>query len=201
MARRRWPRSWRPSSSGMVADRFFATERVMATLYATGAVHLVLVDAGDEFSRGLRVMLAFCLCYFPTIALTNAVTMRQVANPGRDFPLIRMIGTIGWIVITSIVGFLGSRATTQPFLFASGGLRRDVCVQPRGAAAHAAAGARTAGHGARHSRPRRAGDDEGPFVPGVRDRVVPRVYPAHVLLLVHEPVPRIRPASRMRRAR
>ena len=106
-----------PFFVGMVADRFFATERVMATLYATGAVLLVLVTQVTSFPAVYAVMLAFCLCYFPTIGLTNAVTMRQVANPGRDFPLIRMIGTIGWVVITSIVGFLGVQTTTQPFLF------------------------------------------------------------------------------------
>ena len=64
-------------------------------------------------------MLAFCLCYFPTIALTNSITMQQVADPGRDFPLIRVVGTIGWIVINIIVGFLRIEAAPTQFLLSA----------------------------------------------------------------------------------
>ena len=52
-----------------------------------------------RFGAVYGLVLAFCLCYFPTIALTNSITMQQVADPGRDFPPIRMMGTLGWIVI------------------------------------------------------------------------------------------------------
>ena len=65
-------------------------------------------------------MLAFCLCYFPTIALTNSITMQQVADPGRDFPPIRMMGTLGWIVINLVVGFMRIEAGTTPFLLGAG---------------------------------------------------------------------------------
>jgi nucleoside transporter len=105
-----------PFFVGLVADRFFATERVMATLYALGAVLLVLVSQVTSFAAVYTLMLAFCLTYFPTIALTNAMTMRQVADPGRDFPLIRVVGTIGWVVINALVGFMRVEATTTPFL-------------------------------------------------------------------------------------
>lgn len=106
-----------PFIIGLVADRFFATERVMAALYAIGALLLVAVTQATSFPAVYGLMLAFCLCYFPTIALTNAVTMRLVANPGRQFPAIRMLGTIGWVFITALVGFLGVQTTTTPFLF------------------------------------------------------------------------------------
>jgi nucleoside transporter len=105
-----------PFFVGLVADRFFATERVMATLYAISAVLLVLVTQVTTFPAVYTLLLAFCLCYFPTIALTNAITMRQVADPGRDFPPIRMMGTLGWIFINLIVGFMKVEATTTPFL-------------------------------------------------------------------------------------
>jgi nucleoside transporter len=109
-----------PFFVGLVADRFFATERVMATLYAIGAVLLVMVTRVTTFPAVYTLMLAFCLTYFPTIALTNAITMRQVENPGRDFPLIRVVGTIGWVVINAIVGFMKVEATTTPFLLGAG---------------------------------------------------------------------------------
>jgi nucleoside transporter len=105
-----------PFFVGLVADRFFATERVMATLYAISAVLLVLVTQATSFPAVYALLLAFCLCYFPTIALTNAITMKQVADPGRDFPPIRMMGTLGWIFINLIVGFMKVEATATPFL-------------------------------------------------------------------------------------
>jgi nucleoside transporter len=108
-----------PFVVGLVADRFFATERVMATLYAVSAVLIFLVTKVSSFPAVYGLLLAFCLCYFPTIALTNAMTMRQVADPGRDFPPIRMVGTLGWIFINLMVGFMKVEATTTPFLLAS----------------------------------------------------------------------------------
>ena len=106
-----------PFFVGLVADRFFATERVMAALYAASAMLLVLVSQATSFPSVYLLLLAFCLCYFPTIALTNAMTMRQVDDPGRNFPIIRMIGTIGWIFINLIVGFMRVEATSMPFLY------------------------------------------------------------------------------------
>ena len=108
-----------PFVVGLVADRFFATERVMATLYAVSAVLIFLVTKVSSFTAVYSLLLAFCLCYFPTIALTNAMTMRLVADPGRDFPPIRMMGTLGWIFINLVVGFMHVEAGTTPFVLAS----------------------------------------------------------------------------------
>jgi nucleoside transporter len=109
-----------PFFVGLVADRFFATERVMATLYAIGAVLMFLLTQVTTFPAVYALLLAFCLCYFPTIALTNAIAMRQVSDPGRDFPVIRVMGTLGWIFINLVVGFMKVEATTTPFLLAMG---------------------------------------------------------------------------------
>jgi len=104
-----------PFIVGLVADRFFATERVMATLYAVGAVLMLLVTQVTSFFAVYTLLLAFCLCYFPTIALTNAITMKNLADPGKSFPPIRMMGTIGWIVINLLVGFMHVEAQATPF--------------------------------------------------------------------------------------
>jgi nucleoside transporter len=106
-----------PFIVGLVADRFFATERVLATLYAVGAVLILLVTQVTSFVAVYALLLAFCLCYFPTIALTNAITMKNLADPGKSFPPIRMMGTIGWILINLLVGFMHVEAKATPFLF------------------------------------------------------------------------------------
>ena len=109
-----------PFFVGLVADRFFATERVLAVLYALGAVFVLLVTQVSSFSAVYGLLLAFCLCYFPTIALTNSITMQQVRDPGRDFPPIRTMGTLGWIAINLVVGFMRVEAGRTPFVLAAG---------------------------------------------------------------------------------
>src|SRR5262245_61410565 len=109
-----------PFFVGLVADRFFATERVMAALYALGALCMLALTTATTFGSVYTLLLAFCLCYFPTIALSNSIAMQQVKDPGRDFPPIRVMGTFGWIAINLVVGFMGVEAQTTPFVLAAG---------------------------------------------------------------------------------
>jgi nucleoside transporter len=109
-----------PFFVGLVADRFFATERVLAVLYILGAILMYLVTQVQSFGSVYTLVLAFCLCYFPTIALTNSITMQQVSDPGRDFPPIRVMGTLGWIAINNVVGLMRIEAAATQFLLASG---------------------------------------------------------------------------------
>ena len=109
-----------PFFVGLVADRFFSTERVMAVLYALGAGLMLLMMRARTFGEVYWLMVAFCLCYFPTIALSNSIAMQQVADPGRDFPPIRVLGTLGWIAATNLVGYLGVEAQATQFLVAAG---------------------------------------------------------------------------------
>jgi nucleoside transporter len=110
-----------PLFVGLVADRFFATERVMAALYLAAAVCMFLVTRVTSFAAVYTLMLAFCLCYFPTIALTNSIAMRNVQDPGRDFPAIRTMGTIGWIAITNVVGLMRVEADSMQFILGATG--------------------------------------------------------------------------------
>jgi nucleoside transporter len=108
-----------PFFIGLVADRFFATERIMAVLYAGGALCMFLLMSATTFGSVYVLLLLFCLCFFPTIALTNSITMQQVKDVRTDFPPIRTMGAIGWIGINLIVGFMAVEATTTPFLLAA----------------------------------------------------------------------------------
>jgi nucleoside transporter len=112
-----------PFFVGLVADRFFSTERVMAVLYALGAICMIALSRVTTFPQVFILLLAFCLCYFPTIALSNSIAMQQVTNPGRDFPPIRVMGTLGWIAVNLVIGFMGVEAQNTPFLIAA-----DACI-------------------------------------------------------------------------
>ena len=109
-----------PFFVGMIADRFFASERVLAALHLIGAVLLFSVTKATSFSAVYSIMFVYCLCFFPTVALTNSLTLRQISDPGRDFPLIRVWATIGWIVIVNVIGSLQVEASHVQFLIAAG---------------------------------------------------------------------------------
>ena len=109
-----------PFFVGLIADRFFATEKVLASLHLIGAVLLYAVSQAKTFGEVYTLLLLYCLCYFPTIALTNSLTLRQVKNSGSEFPLIRVFATIGWIAVGQTVGQMGIETSATPFLLAAG---------------------------------------------------------------------------------
>jgi nucleoside transporter len=109
-----------PLFVGLIADRFFSSERVLAALHLLGALFLYLVTRTTSFGAVYALMFVYCLCYFPTLALTTSITLKNVPD-ARRFPLIRVFGTIGWIVIGLSIGKLGIEASPAPFLIASAG--------------------------------------------------------------------------------
>ena len=75
-----------PFFVGLIADRFFSTERVLAALHFIGAGLLFWVTKVTSFGGVYALMLAYCLCYFPTISLSNSLTLRHVKDAGASFP-------------------------------------------------------------------------------------------------------------------
>ncbi|MCP5382779.1 MAG: nucleoside permease [Kordiimonadaceae bacterium] len=114
-----------PLFIGLVADRFFAAEKVMAVLHLIGAVLLYYVSGLATTGSIIVGFLIYNAVYMPTIALTNAVSFNQMDKPNEQFPLIRVWGTIGWIVAGLLITFiLGTKienveATSVPLKMAA----------------------------------------------------------------------------------
>jgi nucleoside transporter len=110
-----------PFFVGMVADRFLATERILALLHVAGGIILFLASTMTSFGPFYAVLLVYALCYMPTLALSNSLSFRQMRDPGREFPSVRVLGTIGWIVAGLVIGTLGLEATAVPMRIAAAG--------------------------------------------------------------------------------
>jgi nucleoside transporter len=112
-----------PFFLGVVADRFFPTERVLGVLHLAGGAAMLAVPAIGTQSSGMFLLLVgiHALCYVPTLGLTNSLAFHNITDQEKQFPLIRVFGTIGWIVANIVVSsvFQADREATQ-FLIAGG---------------------------------------------------------------------------------
>src|SRR5512134_1426263 len=108
-----------PFFVGMVADRFLATQRILAVLHLIGSVILLAASYQTAFGPFYTVLLAYALCYMPTLALSNSLSFRQMKDPGSEFPGIRVLGPVGWIVAGLVIGTMGLEATAAPMRIAA----------------------------------------------------------------------------------
>ena len=115
-----------PLLVGLVADRFFAAQKVLAILHILGGLILfgaISVMKGESPSPNLLnrgFLLGYMLTYYPTLALTNTIAMKHMSDPEREFPGIRVLGTIGWIVAGFALSWTKTETTVGMFYIAAG---------------------------------------------------------------------------------
>ena len=109
-----------PFFVGMVADRFFAAQKIMGVLHVVGAALLYLATLVTGNTTFYWVVLVYSLLYMPTIALSNSIAFQQMTDPGKQFPWIRVFGTLGWIIAGIMIGQLGIEKTVSTFHMAAG---------------------------------------------------------------------------------
>jgi nucleoside transporter len=96
-----------PFFVGMIADRYFAAQKVLGVMNLLGAVVLYFITQNTDPNNFFYLILAYCITFAPTLALTSSIAMQQMTSPEKEFPGIRVLGTVAWIVVTNIVGFYG----------------------------------------------------------------------------------------------
>src|SRR5262245_27556892 len=115
-----WPYTVNPIAAiaapfflGLVADRYFATEKVLGILHLLGAAVLFAVpQATSNPTTFILLLLLYNLCYMPTLGLANSLAFHHIENQEKQFPVIRVFGTIGWIVAGLFISFVLGRMMT-----------------------------------------------------------------------------------------
>ncbi len=108
-----------PLFVGLIADRFFPAQRVLAALHFLGGVCLIAAGFQTKFELLLLFMLLNGAFFMPTIALVNSVGFQHIPDPDK-FPRIAVLGTIGWIMALLVASVLLGGMTTPNFLYQSG---------------------------------------------------------------------------------
>jgi nucleoside transporter len=96
-----------PFVIGLIADRYFSAQKILGVLHLLGAGLMWYESTVANFDNFYLAILAYMIIYMPTLALVNSVSFKQMTNPSKEFPSIRVFGTAGWIVAGLTIGWLG----------------------------------------------------------------------------------------------
>jgi len=94
-----------PFVIGLIADRYFNAEKILGVLHIIGAVLMYQMSQATEFSLFYPYVLGYMIVYMPTLALVNSISFRQLKDPAKEFPFVRVFGTAGWIIAGWVISF------------------------------------------------------------------------------------------------
>lgn len=99
-----------PFFVGLIADRYFSTQKVLGTLHILGAIFMFFIPSTTGNLTLFKILLlGYNLCYMPTMSLANTICFHKMTDQEKEFPLIRVFGTVGWIVAGLIISFVLSK--------------------------------------------------------------------------------------------
>lgn len=113
-----------PVLVGILADRFFPAQRVLGLLHILGGI--VMLAAAQAMASGMApaginsIFFGYMLAYYPTLALSNTIALRNMPDPEKQFPAVRVLGTIGWITAGVTLSVLGWGTKIDMFQLAAG---------------------------------------------------------------------------------
>lgn len=112
-----------PFIIGLIADRYFAAQKILGFLHLSGSVVMYFLAQSNSFDAFYPLLLLYMILYMPSLALVNAISFKQMEQPEKEFSLIRMWGTIGWIAAGLLIAWLAleqKQLLQQTFMMAAG---------------------------------------------------------------------------------
>lgn len=110
-----------PFFMGMIADRFFDSEKVLGVLCLIAGAAMLAMPAYAESSLFLPLLFLHAICYFPTLGLTASLAFHHLTNQEKEFPIVRVFGTIAWVVAGVVIGKILQADSTALPLYIGGG--------------------------------------------------------------------------------
>ena len=101
-----WGAILAPFIIGLIADRYFNAERILGFLHLIGAFLMYQMANATDFLVFYPYILGYMIIYMPTLALVNSVSFNQMDNPAKQFAIVRVFGTIGWIVAGLVISYI-----------------------------------------------------------------------------------------------
>src|SRR5438067_306542 len=107
-----------PFFVGLIADRYFASEKLLSFLGIVGGLLLFALPKLSSFSAFYPVLILYCATYVPTLALGNSLSLHHLADAKRDFPIVKTLSAVGWIAggVTLSVALKGEQSPVQFYL-------------------------------------------------------------------------------------
>ncbi len=110
-----------PFFTGMIADRFFDSEKVLGVLCLIAGLAMIAIPGYAGTGLFLPLLFVHAICYFPTLGLTASLAFHHLTNQEKEFPVVRVFGTIGWFIAGVVIGKLLMADSTSLPLYIGGG--------------------------------------------------------------------------------
>ena len=107
-----------PFLVGLIADRYFASEKLLAVLGILGGAVMCVLPRCTTFATFYPTLILYCALYVPTLALGNSLSLHHLANAKVDFPRVKMLSAVGWIAGLFGLGFIASAESPTQFYIA-----------------------------------------------------------------------------------
>src|SRR4051794_27620492 len=107
-----------PFFVGLVADRYFASEKILGVLGLLGAAALCLLPQVTTFAAFYPLLVLYCASYAPTLALGNSLSLHHLLDAKRDFPQVKILSAVGWIAGNWTITLLGAEQSAVQFYVA-----------------------------------------------------------------------------------
>jgi len=107
-----------PFFVGLLADRYFASEKILALLGILGGALLCLLPSMTTFGSFYPTLIVYCTTFLPTLALGNSLSLHHLTDQKRDFPRVKALSSVGWIAggLTLSIVFKGEQSAVQFYL-------------------------------------------------------------------------------------